>query len=85
MQKMGIRELVREVAARQQCYQKDAREVIDHLVAVIAEALEQGRGVHITDLGTFHPVPRHARGLRVRFRPAAQLRRRLAARQDCGS
>lgn len=78
--KLGIRELVREVAARQQCYQKDAREVIDHLVAVIAEALEQGRGVHITHLGTFRPVPRRSRGPRVQFRPAAALRRRLTDR-----
>ena len=85
MKKLGTRELARQVAARQNCYIRDAREVLDHFAAVVAENLESGRSVHFAALGTFHPIPqRHGRGLRVRFRPAAALRRRLAARQDGG-
>lgn len=81
VKKLGTRELAREVAARQNCYIRDAREVLHHLVSVVAEALERGQGVHVVGLGTFHPVPHRDGGLRVRFRPAAALRRRLAAWQ----
>lgn len=80
--KVGTRELVREVAARQNCYIRDAREVLDHFAAVVAEHLESGRSVHFAALGTFYPIPqRRSNGMRVRFRPAAALRRRLAAPQ----
>lgn len=81
MPKVGTREAARAVAERQQCYIRDAREVLGHFAAVVAENLERGRLVHLAGLGTFHPIPqRRGCGLRVRFRPAAALRRRLADR-----
>lgn len=74
MEKVGTHSIVRDVAARQNCYIRDAREVLNHFVDVIAAALEQGNAIHFAGLGTFYPS--RSRG-RVRFKPAASLRRRL--------
>lgn len=70
--------LVREVARRMGCYRKDAREVLDHFAAVIAENVSEGKKVQYAGLGVFYPaISRRGRGagksVKIRFRPAREL------------
>jgi nucleoid DNA-binding protein len=78
MEKMNTLAVVKEVASRMCCYKKDARELLDHFAAVVAENVAAGRKVQFAGLGIFYPsVARRGRGagkaVKVRFRPAKEL------------
>lgn len=82
--------LVKEVAARMGCYRKDARELLDHFAAVVAENVAVGRKVQYTGLGIFYPsVARRGRGagksVRIRFRPARELAEKVKGGRQNGN
>jgi nucleoid DNA-binding protein len=60
------------------CYRKDARELLDHFSAFIAEQVAAGKRVQYAGLGVFYPaIPRRGRGagrsVKIKFRPAREL------------
>lgn len=87
VEKVTTPALVREVAARMGCYRKDARELLDHFVGVVAENVTAGRRVQYAGLGVFYPsVTRRGRGagknVKIRFRPARELAEKVKAKGD---
>jgi DNA-binding protein HU-beta len=78
VEKVTTPALVREVAARMGCYRKDARELLDHFSAFIAEQVAAGRKVQYAGLGIFYPaISQRGRGagksIKIKFRPAREL------------
>ncbi|MGQ9825659.1 MAG: HU family DNA-binding protein [Desulfotomaculales bacterium] len=89
-EKMNTPALIKEVAARMGCYRKDARELLDHFAAVVAENVAAGRKVQYAGLGIFYPaVSRRGRGagknVKIRFRPARDLAEKVKGGQQNGS
>lgn len=75
-------EIVKEVAKRMGCYQKDASELLDHFVEVVAENVQAGRKVHYRSFGTFYLRPAKCNSKRfrragVKFRPAKKMVERM--------
>lgn len=86
---MLTKEVINSVAAKMQCYRKDARELLlQHFVSVLAEAAARGEKVHLAGLGTFYPArsrkPRRdgTRQIVLKFKAAKPLLRQINEGSD---
>ncbi|KUK32061.1 MAG: Histone family protein DNA-binding protein [Thermoanaerobacterales bacterium 50_218] len=77
------KDVVKKVAERMSCYQKDAKELLEHFTDLIAEEVSQGRQVRFAPLGTFYARPAKkprrdgTRRLLLRFKPSKAVLRKL--------
>lgn len=79
--KINTKDVVKEVAARMGCYQKDADEVITHLAEVIAEAIKEDKAVGHKELGIFRVTTTKKGNKLVKFRPGKALLDRVEKRE----
>lgn len=83
MADMNTPDLIKEVARRMGCYQRDARELLEHFADVVAQQTTSSKRVYISFLGTFYTVPARkprADGTRrqvLKFKPSRALARRV--------
>lgn len=77
------KEVVKEVSRRMQCYQRDAKELLEHFTTLVAEEAARGRKVRFSPLGTFfirqsrRPRRDGTRRLLLKFKPSRGLLRKL--------
>uniref|UniRef100_A0A7C2IZQ2 HU family DNA-binding protein n=1 Tax=Ammonifex degensii TaxID=42838 RepID=A0A7C2IZQ2_9THEO len=88
---MNTTDVVAEISKRMKCYQKDARELLEHFAAVVAEKAAQGEKVKLSFLGTFYPAAARGRKRKdgthrrvLRFKPARRLAERVSGKEVAG-
>lgn len=81
--RVSTREVVRGVARRMDCYQKDAKELLEHFASLVVEEVARGRKVRFAPLGTFYTRParrpRHngTRSLILEFKPSRAVLKKI--------
>lgn len=66
-------EIIKEVAQRMGCYQKDVNELLWHFTDIIVENLKDGKRVHFHPLGVFYVRPQSAPTCKRPFKATVRL------------
>ena len=83
---MNTSDVIKEVSRRMGCYQRDAKELLEHFAAVMIERTAKGEKIRLSFLATFYPgtgrLRRNGTRRRVlKFKPARKFVEQLNAEQ----
>lgn len=80
--KLNTPDTIRETANKMQCYQKDAREFLQHFADVIATHVVNGETVSIKALGQFYLRVTPAGNIKLKFRAGKAIMCKISALRE---